>query len=64
VSFFVKDDVHGKSLSWGFKNMARFGPEWCSTVYASNSDVFKAQFLFHLKNARGQNLSSLTAMMK
>ena len=47
------------SLSSGFVNESRYGPEWCFTIYASTPDGFLSNLSTHLHHARSKNIRNL-----
>jgi len=62
ATFSIYEGEKGKGLTMGFVNEIPPEPEWCFSVYASNTQVFKLLIDFQLKQAREQGLRQLLCM--
>ena len=49
----------GASLSSGFVNDSRYGPEWCFTIYATTPEGFLSNLSTHFHYARSKNIKNL-----
>jgi len=47
------------SLSSGFENESRYGPEWCFTIYATTPEGFLSNLSTHVHYARSKNIRNL-----